>query len=120
MKINWKDTDMGTSHSTVCCPVRLDDFVYETPVHHRTYVQVRARRKARKAPEGSPHTPEEPHIKSKVCRRLVFAKKRLTSSGVPHHWKPRYSVLNRMWCTTKRNRKNRKKNTFHKPIAELR
>ena len=120
MKINCKDTDMGTSHSAVYCPVRLDDFVYETPVKHRTHVQVRARRKARHAPEGSPHTPEEPRAKSKVCRTLVFAKKRRPATGVSHQWKPRWSVLNRMWCRTKSNRKRRIKNVFHKPIAMLR
>ena len=112
---------MGTAHSTVCCPVRLDDFVYETPGHKRTDVKMRLRRKARQkrvlSPEGSPPGPW--NSKSKVCRRLVFAKKRRAATGMSHQWKPRWSVLNRMWCTAKKRRKRGNKNVFHRPIAHL-
>jgi hypothetical protein len=113
---------MGTSISTVCCPVRLDDFVYETPGHKRTAVKIRTLRKARQkrvlSPDGSPPGPW--NSKSKVCRRLVFAKKRRAATGMSHEWKPSWGVLNRMWCSTKRHRRRDKKKMFHKPIAMLR
>jgi hypothetical protein len=108
---------MGTSQSrtTVCCPVRLDDFVYETPGHNRTRVTMRLRRKARQArvwsPEGSPSGAGIG--KSRACRQLAFpdgAKRRRAASGVPHQWMPRAGVLNRMWCGKKR--KCRPRNAF--------
>lgn len=111
---------MGTSQSTVCCPVRLDDFVYETPVKKRTRVQVRPRRKARGtfvwSPEGSPPAPSN----GKACRMLVFpdaARKRRAARGMAHQWMPRAGVLNRMWCKKPRRRL---RNAFPRPNMFLR
>ncbi len=125
--INGKDRVMGTSQSrsTVCCPVRLDDFVYETPGHNRTRVTMRLRRKARRprvrSPEGSPSGAGIG--KSKVCRQLAFpdgARRRRAASGMPHQWMPRAGVLKRMWCRTKKSRTRRAKGARQWPIAFLR
>ena len=113
---------MGTSQSTVCCPVRLNDFVYETPAHKRTRVQVRPRRKAREprvwSPEGSPSGAGVG--KSKTCRALVFpdaARKRRAARGMAHQWMPRAGVLNRVWCKKPRRRL---RNAFPRPNMFLR
>ena len=118
---------MGTSQSreTVCCPVRLDDFVYETPGHNRTRVQMRLRRKAREprvwSPEGSPSGAGIG--KSRACRELAFpdgAKRRRAASGVPHQWMPRAGVLKRMWCGASKKRKWRLRNAFPRPNMFMR